>query len=147
MTKHTPEHKAAARLERLRRRAPWAIGLGAALMLAGGAYGYWGTQQFTVPWHFSRPPAFDRPIARLGALVTAHLDELKARPVATELERDLRTQLVTVTEKLAALLLLLLRFMVASMLMTSGGLLLTSGLTRREIFTLLRAAEEKRGAR
>lgn len=132
----SPEH-AQRRLSRMRATAPWAVVFGALLMFLGGSYGIWGARQLAVGEKGAWQGAFDRPIVRVGMVFLEHIEPLKQRPVTTPLEEQLRDELVVRTEWLAAGVVILFRFMLASMLLTGGMAVLSSGLTRKEVFMLM----------
>ena len=125
-------------VQRVSSRHFYAIVIGLVLMVAGGSYAIWGTQQLQPAHPLRLDEAFDRPIARVGRmLAAAQAQRLSAVKPNTVLEINLLRDLRRQTDVSIRLAVTLLRLLFAGMVLSVGLALLTSGLTQKELLHII----------
>jgi hypothetical protein len=110
---------------------------GLVLAVLGASYVGWGVYHF----HPERDPtaerSFDRPIARMGQLLSRYRAALRRLPPQTEQERFLLSELHGQTRITGAVAVLLLRMFVGTLVVVAGLICLTVSVERHRLLALI----------
>jgi hypothetical protein len=110
---------------------------GFVLALIGASYVGWAVYHF----HPERDPtaehAFDRPIARMGQLLSRYRAALRRLPPQTAQEKFLISELHGQTRITAAVAVLLLRMFVGTLVVVAGLICLTVAVERHRLLALI----------
>jgi hypothetical protein len=125
-------------LARVRKRQRPLLIAGALLFLLGALYSLWAVDRLHGTPAAEEIGAFDRPIARLAARVSAQQERLDRLQPVTQIERSLLAELRGQADITGRLLLFVLRFLVGSVVLTVGLALLATTLAQRPLLGIFR---------
>ena len=128
----------ATTLARVRKRQRPLLIAGVLLFLLGAIYSLWAVDRLHGTPAAEETGAFDRPIAKLAARVSAQQERLDRLQPITQIERSLLAELRAQADTTGRLLLFVLRLLVGSVVLTVGLMLIATTLAQRPLLSIFR---------